>query len=392
MRKGSGAQPGQLILFTGSAAEPREREVEADGAVATATAPITTADAVADPAGVTESARDTPLPGRRARTRVVAPRMSAPRPRVPPSPHVTLDQAIPDYITYLTALGRSQHTIKSFELDLRLLREQLGNRAVGVIDTGHLRQFIAWVRVTRANTPNSLRRKVATLKNFFRYLSEEGYISSNPADLVPYPEVQMPLPEFLEEDEALRLVEVTEDNPFWRALIVLLLDTGLKRDEALALRVADAHLDDSAASPAGSYLVVRETDAAKRLRTRKLPVSERLRDALRAYYKAAHHTEAGESRVFDVSVRGINFIVEECGKRAGIETSKPRLTPQALRETFAVARMRARVQEEQRCQMRGWNGEQMQLLTLRHDAELLDLLGLKEDPDTARKYRQLVKA
>jgi integrase len=261
-----------------------------------------------------------------------------------------------------------------------------------------LRQFIVWVRDWRANSPNSLRRKVATLKNFFSYLRDEGYLATSPADPVPYPPAYVALPEFLEDDDALRLVEVTEDNAFWRALVVLMLDTGLKRDEVLALRVADIHLDDDDAS--GSYLVVRETDAAKRLRTRKLPVSERLRDALRAYYKAPYHVQnppvpqpprAGDSRVFDISVRGINFIVEECGKRAGIVTSKPRLTPQALRETFAVIQMRAYVQEERRCQARAWNGEQMQLLTLRHDAEFLKLLGLKEDPDTARKYRQLVK-
>jgi hypothetical protein len=49
------------------------------------------------------------------------------------------------------------------------------------------------------------------------------------------------------------------------------------------------------------------------------------------------------------------------------------------------------VREERRRQMEGWNGEQMQLLTLRHDAELLELLGLKDDPDTARKYRQLAR-
>ncbi len=346
---------------------------------------------------VDETRTVAPVEGHARRQRVVMPRQQA-TPRVPPSPHVTLDQAIPDYITYLAALGRSQHTIKSFELDLKLLRGQLGDRAVGAIDTGQLRQFIAWVRVARANSPNSLRRKVATLKNFFSYLRDEGYLATSPADPVPYPEAYVALPEFMEEDDALRLVDVAEDNAFWRALVVLMLDTGLKRDEVLALRVADIHLDDANAS--GSYLVVRETDAAKRLRTRKLPVSERLRDALRAYYKAPHHVQdpsvpreprAGDSRVFDISVRGINFIVEECGKRAGIVTSKPRLTPQVLRETFAVAQMRARVQEERRCQARGWNGEQMQLLTLRHDAELLDLLGLKEDPDTARKYRQLVK-
>ncbi len=386
MRKGDGARPGQMTLF-------EEPVAEGQGA-AVAVAPDETglASALVD-----ETRAVAPVGARARRQRVAMPQQQA-TPRVPPTPHVTLDQAIPDYITYLVALGRSQHTIKSFELDLRLLRGQLGDRAVGAIDTGQLRQFIAWVRETRANSPNSVRRKVATLKNFFSYLRDEGYLATSPADPVPYPPAYVALPEFLEEDDALRLVEVTEDNAFWRALVVLMLDTGLKRDEVLALRVADIHLDDDNAS--GSYLVVRETDAAKRLRTRKLPVSERLRDALRAYYKAPHHVQdpsvpqqprAGDSRVFDISVRGINFIVEECGKRAGIVTSKPRLTPQVLRETFAVSQMRARVQEERRCQARGWNGEQMQLLTLRHDAELLDLLGLKEDPDTACKYRQLVK-
>jgi hypothetical protein len=49
------------------------------------------------------------------------------------------------------------------------------------------------------------------------------------------------------------------------------------------------------------------------------------------------------------------------------------------------------VREEHRRQAEGWNPEALQLLALRHDAEILDLLGLKDDPDTARKYRQLVK-
>jgi site-specific recombinase XerD len=376
MPKASHPQPGQLALFEEIAAqepaggEPAQRAAAGDEA------------GLAIPAGEP----DVPEP------RSAAPARGGPRspvtPRVPPSPTVTLDEVIPDYLAALAALGRSQHTLKSFALDLRLLRGHLGNRAVGSIELGQLRQFIAWVRLSRENSANSLRRKVATLKNFFTYLYEEGYVTANPADALPYPDAYIALPEFLEEDAAARLVAATEDNPFWRALVLLLLDTGLKRDEALALRVADVHLEPAPAD--GSYLVVRETDAAKRLRSRKLPISARLRDALDAYY-ASTPRGSGESRVFDVSVRGINFVVETCGSRAGIVTSKPRLTPQVLRETFAVTQMRARVREERRCQAEGWNPEALQLLALRHDAELLDLLGLKDDPDTAQKYRQLVK-
>ncbi len=345
-------------------------------------------DGAPAPPALAAAAGATPSPATRAR-RVrpfgTADAAAPAQPRTPPSPSATLDQAIPQYLEAL-GINRSQHTVKSFELDLRLLRGQLGNRAVGVITTGDLRQFIAWVRVTRQNKDNSLRRKVATLKNFFGYLRDEGYLTASPADAVPYPEVQFALPEFLETDAAERLVAVTEGNPFWRALIVLMLDTGLKRDEVLALRVADVYLQPIQGGE--SYVVVRETDAAKRLRTRRVPVTERLYDALQAY-DAAQPREGGESRVFDISIRGVNFIVEVCGQRAGVVTSKPRLTPQVLRETFAVTRMRLFVAEERQRRQEAWTDEQLQLLTLKHDGDLLRLLGLKDDPDTAQKYRQL---
>lgn len=406
MPRGSRPQPGQLVLFSEVAAPPLS---EPHGTV---TPPF---DELAVPpfVGSGERQEDTPI-ALSSIAPAIVPRSAvdaqvyrrtgesvdnvAPSVMLVPAPSVTLDEVIPRYLTNLAAMGRSQHTLKSFELDLRLLRGQLGNRAVGSIDVMHLRQFIAWVRLTRENTPNSLRRKVATLKNFFGYLRDEGYLPTNTADLLPYPEAFVPLPEFLEEEATARLIEATDGNPFWHALVVLMLDTGLKRDEVLALRVADIYLADDAAGE--NYLIVRETDAAKRLRSRKVPVSPRLRDALRAYDPSTFPpgiprtdggARSGDSRVFDISIRGINFIVETCGSRAGIVTSKPRLTPQVLRESFAVAQMRARVQRERRCQEEGWRPEALQLLTLRHDAEVLELLGLKEDPDTARKYRQLVK-
>jgi len=412
-RKATHSQPGQLVLFSelvgadkpalcdadkppammnveGSPTAPGP--VEEDGTIGGQGGGASAAVGQTDTIGRVERASgifgtgDAPsAPTVRTRERVRSSAAVPAQPRTPPSPSATLDQAVPQYLEAL-GVNRSQHTVKSFELDLRLLRGQLGNRAVGAITTGDLRQFIAWVRVTRENKANSLRRKVATLKNFFGYLRDEGYLTASPADAVPYPEVQFALPEFLETDAAERLVAVTEGNPFWRALVILMLDTGLKRDEVLALRVADVYLQPFQGGE--SYVVVRETDAAKRLRTRRVPVTERLYDALQAYY-AAEPRDGGESRVFDISIRGVNFIVEVCGQRAGVVTSKPRLTPQVLRETFAVARMRSSVAEERARRQEAWTDEQLQLLTLKHDGDLLRLLGLKDDPDTAQKYRQL---
>ena len=53
-------------------------------------------------------------------------------------------------------------------------------------------------------------------------------------------------------------------------LLSLMLETGLKRDEVVALGFTDVVLQ-----PGMAYLVVRETEQAKRLRSRRLEIGER---------------------------------------------------------------------------------------------------------------------
>jgi len=297
-----------------------------------------------------------------------------------------LSQVAPEYLAYLASLGRSAHTIKSFKLDLDLLRRHLGDLPVAELSLRDLSAFISWVRLERGNEPNSLRRKIATLKNFCNFLHAQRYAPTNEAERLIYPEIFPPLPDFLEEEAVERLIAATAHNPFWRALLLIMIDTGLKRDEVLAIRPMDLYLE--AADPAQCYLVVRETEAAKRLRSRKLPFTHRLRDALRAYVEKR---TGSVGRLFEVTPRGVNFIVETCGKQAAVSTGAAKLTPQVLRETFAVAQMRVRVEAERRARAVGASPENQHLLVLRHNQELLELLGLRDDPETARKYRRLVQ-
>jgi integrase len=296
-----------------------------------------------------------------------------------------LSQVVPEYLAFLAALGRSAHTIKSFKLDLDLLQRHVGDMPVSSLTLRELSSFIAWVRLERGNEPNSRRRKIATLKNFCAFLQAHGYAPNNEAEKLIYPEIYPPLPDFLEAQAVDRLLDATAHNPFWRALLLIMIDTGLKRDEVLALRPLDLYLEAERAEEC--YLVVRETEAAKRLRSRRLTLTPRLRDALRVYLEK----RAGITpRLFDVTPRGVNFIVETCGKLASVTTGAARLTPQVLRETFAVAQMHARVEAERRAQASGASNEYLHLLTMRHNQELLELLGLRDDPETARKYRRLI--
>jgi hypothetical protein len=131
---------------------------------------------------------------------------------------------------------------------------------------------------------------------------------------------------------------------------------------------------------------VRETEQAKRLRSRRLeisaPVAQLLKDFAASTSPKAHF--------FDLSPRGVNFIVETCGKRAHIVTKAAKLTPQILRETFAVRQMRAMAAGEERLRASGVPEDALARLIEQHDIQLLRLLGLHEEPESAQKYRKLV--
>ncbi len=304
----------------------------------------------------------------------------------------TLKDAVAEYEQFLAAENRAKHTRASFGLDLRLFMQRLhernpeqslGEQKLTQVAETELRDFISWVRDTRKNSPVSVRRKVASLKNFFAYLYRERLIAHDPALRLIYPEIYPALPEFLEDQGAARLLEAAAEHLFWHALIALMLDTGLKRDEVVALGWSDVSLDESEGRE--NYLVVRETEQAKRLRSRRLEISLEVANLLRGYSAR----EPQREHFFDVSPRGVNFIIETCGHRADIVTRGKKLTPQILRATYAVRRMRSMVASEDALRRSGGE-EAVGSLIESHDLQLLRLLGLHEEPESAQKYRKLV--
>ena len=298
---------------------------------------------------------------------------------------VLLSSCCEDYMEYLTALNRSKHTRESFALDLRLLLQFLGDVQVNSIGERELRSFVSHVRLERANSATSVRRKIASLKNFFSYMKRERIIAEDPSMRLIYPEIYPALPEFLEEAQVEALAAAAAEHDSWLALIQLLLETGLKRDEVVALGRTDVVLQDHLGNE--SYLVVRETEQSKRLRSRRLEITPAIAALLRQYIAE----EPARERFFDLSPRGVNFIVETCGKRARIATKGPRLTPQILRETFAVRNMRRMVEHEDAARDAGVDVLQLNELIDQHDRELLRMMGLFEEPESARKYRKLVR-
>jgi site-specific recombinase XerD len=291
-----------------------------------------------------------------------------------------LSEAIAAYAAHLAELNRAQHTITSTTLDLAGVLTHFGDVELASATPEALQAHVRWLRSSRNNHTASLRRKIASLKGLFRHAHAVGWIAADPAAGLIYPPPVRPAVLALRGEEEAAVVVAASHDPAWLLLVLLLLDCGLKRDEALALRADDVVLGQTYQS---SHLTVRRTARAKRARRRSLPVSQRLRSALARQVASP----LPGTHLIDLSVRGVNFVVETVGHRAAIERIA-KLTPEILRDTFAVRQAARWEEEERRAADAGANPRQILRLRKQHDLALLTDLGLSPTSDMAGRYRQ----
>jgi integrase len=301
---------------------------------------------------------------------VPAPLQSAP---------VRLSEAAGTYCAHLVANERATHTVASTALDLAALVEQTGDISLSIITPTHLADHVRWLRTERHNGTASLRRKIATLKTFFRHAVAVGWLTTNPADSLAYPPPHRPPVVALNPTEVEAVIAAAAPDLAWHAVVLLFVDAGLKRDEVLALRTEDLYL---AREPGESQLTVRHAAQAKRVRRRSVPLTPRAHFALARLLSAP----LPGGPLLSISVRGVNFVVETVGHRAQITRLK-KLTPDLLRDTFAVRAVEDRVGREAAAAERGATARELDRLRANHDLQVLQLLGLSRNSDMALRYR-----
>jgi site-specific recombinase XerD len=153
------------------------------------------------------------------------------------------------------------------------------------------------------------------------------------------PKIRRRLPTVLSPEEVGRLLALVR-APRYRAFFSLLYDTGLRISEAVALKVGD--IDRSR-----GVIRVREGKGGK---DRQVKLGDRLYEILRAYWreervKVPHSEPFSKDSLVFASIRGRPLCVVVAGKvirmaakEAGITK---RVTPHALRHSFATAQMEA---------------------------------------------------
>ena len=228
--------------------------------------------------------------------------------------------AIKSWEIYLHDQGRSPYTVKAFVGDLQLLAGYLPpDRQIGAATTNELNHFLQWLQNGRniPCSPKSLARRITSIKAFFRWLHRSGVILLDPAEKVLQQTVISPLPEVLTHEEEQLVLESaralrTAKKPDARSytLLALLLTTGIKKGECLA--VSPNHIDLEA--PNGPILFIRYANPASRYKERKIALPG---DWVESYQEYAAQYQPGD-RLFPWSPRRLEYLLEDVGRAAGL--------------------------------------------------------------------------
>ena len=187
----------------------------------------------------------------------------------------------------------------------------------------------------RPMTARSVRRKLSSLRTYFRYLVREGKLTEDPTEIVVAPKMGKRLPVFVPDyqmDEVLDKHASDKDFANIRDRMVLMTAyyTGMRRSELVALKLEDVDLG-------GAVIRVNGKGDKQRI----VPMLPELAGDLRIYLNKREELVGEKHQFVFVTDKGKpvydKFIYRLAVKYLGEVTSLKKRSPHVLRHSFATA-------------------------------------------------------
>lgn len=263
--------------------------------------------------------------------------MIDPLPRLRPGSPI--GEAAAHFHEYLERIRRPRNTVDSYLYDLRILTRDLPVKSINQITADDISHYLG-----SANSVATRKRRLTTLRQFYRFLIEEARVLSIDPTADIYPNrIELRTPTPLSDDEQDRLLTAAgEDEPWSLTAILLMMRVGLNRSEVLALE--RGHVDRM--DPAVYFVQIETDDIRKPSRTRRLNAYPPFPDAYEQFLDRVNP----EGRLFPVGFQAINGMVGRVRRKAKLARS---VTPRTLRETFIANRVREGASDEELLQELG---------------------------------------
>ena len=146
----------------------------------------------------------------------------------------------------------SEHTFQSYVRDLKQYQIYCNINQLDFMNPtqNSIRGFLFELNIKKLSK-SSIARKISSIKNFFKYLSDEKKIQEIDFSIFKSPRVNKPLPKSIDPKLVADAIDyiMKHDNEFWinlrdKAVILLMYGAGLRINEALSLKIKDLPTDD----------------------------------------------------------------------------------------------------------------------------------------------------
>jgi site-specific recombinase XerD len=247
-----------------------------------------------------------------------------------------LDEALKRYRDHLRVeRNLAPRTITAYTYELGRLERSLAEAgqppSLEEITSDHLRSHLMKMQRDGYLASATTARTVSSLKGFFGFCVEQGFLPSDPAAFIRAPKRPKRLPIFLVQDEVVKMLSA-QDTEDWRgkrdlAILTTLVFTGLRLHELVAIDHRALNLQNRTLRVVG-----------KGRKERIVPLNDLVLHRIREYLdvRPASKTEALFLNRFGkrLSGKSVERLVRQAVIRAGIPQSK--ITPHKLRHTFAT--------------------------------------------------------
>lgn len=243
------------------------------------------------------------------------------------------------FLEYLTVeLGLSANTRQAYERDLRLFCKTLGFKNSDALVNVSREQITGYMTQLKEKglAAATIARKLAAIKAFYRFMTAEGYMDANPAEVVEAGTKGIKLPRVLSEDEVVRLLnqpDITSAEGFRdRTMLEVLYATGMRVSELINLTLERVDLNMK-------YIIAFGKGSKERIVPLGSVAAEFLQQYLEKVRPKLTHEERNTNIVFlafgghELTRQRFWQIIRAYGRKANINKA---LTPHILRHSFAT--------------------------------------------------------
>ncbi|WP_028950515.1 tyrosine-type recombinase/integrase [Sulfurihydrogenibium subterraneum] len=240
------------------------------------------------------------------------------------------------FLSYIA--DKSPNTIKNYSVDLKQFIKIVGDKEVELVSKSDVAKFRMVLQSQRKKS-STIARKLATLNSFYQYLIDLELVKVSPITKSHRPKISQRIPSSLSNEEIKTLLK-NIDNLQDKAIVVLLLTTGLRSSELLNIKKSNILIERQGQTFSVDKAVeegLKEDDIAyirvvgKGDKEREVPITGRPLQILLEYLKEVTPYIDSKTPIFPISYHTLWRKIKDIGKKIAIS-----LHPHKLRHTAAT--------------------------------------------------------